>query len=57
MNKLNSAIIETIFLKFFTWCGGCTCCQHFKVFESCLGQKLWFWTTSVHCVHIPTSNT
>ena len=57
MNKLNSAITETIFLKFFTWCGGSTCCQHFKVFESCLGQKLWFWTTSVHCVHIPTSNT
>lgn len=56
MNKLNFAIIETIFLKFHG-CVALFCCQHFKKFESCLRQKFWFWITSIHCVHIPISNT
>lgn len=33
------------------------CSQHLKKLESCLRQKVWFWITSIHCVHIPISNT
>ena len=40
MNKLNFALIEMIFPKFFTWCNGFTCCQHFKKLESCLREIL-----------------